>query len=123
MTVRLALRSLLRSPAYAATSIGTVALTIALAAVVFAVVDGVLFKPLPYRDADRLFSLAGTDGRPNYGGASIAALDIKYLSEADPRVRVTGMGLGASFTNPDRPGLRIPARASAVDPVTVLRAD
>jgi hypothetical protein len=52
MTVRLALRSLLRSPAYAATSIGTVALTIALAAVVFAVVDGVLFKPLPYRDAD-----------------------------------------------------------------------
>jgi putative ABC transport system permease protein len=105
MTVRLALRSLMRSPAYAATSIGTVALTIALAAVVFAVVDGVLFKPLPYRDADRLFSLAGTDGRPNYGGASIAALDIKYLSEADPRVRVTGMGMGASFTNPNRPDL------------------
>jgi hypothetical protein len=36
----------LRSPAYAATSIGTVALTISLAATVFAIVDGVLFKPL-----------------------------------------------------------------------------
>ena len=103
MTLRLALRSLLRSPAYAATSIGTIALTISLSATVFAIVDGVLFKPLPYREADRLFRVLGTDGRANYGGASVAALDIKYLSEADPRVRVTGTGFGSSFTNPDRP--------------------
>jgi hypothetical protein len=42
--------------------------------------------------------LIGWDGRPDTGGASVAALDITHLSEADPRVRVTGMGLGGSFT-------------------------
>ena len=107
MTIRLAFRGLLRSPAYAATSIGTIALTISLAATVFAIVDGVLFKPLPYRDPDQLFRLLGTDGRPGYGGASLAALDIKYLSEADPRLRVTGMGFGSSFTDPDRPDMTL----------------
>ena len=103
MTVRIAFRSLLRSPAYAATSIGTIALTIALAATVFAIVDGVLFKPLPYRDAHQLFRVLGADSRQNYGGASVAALDIKYLAEADSRVRVTATGLGASFIDPARP--------------------
>ncbi len=103
MTFRLALRGLLRSPWYAATTVGTIALTISLAATVFAVVDGVLFKPLPYREPDRLFTLTGWDGRPDTGGASVALLDIRYLSEADPRVRVTGTGFGRSFVNPDRP--------------------
>ncbi|RPI57065.1 MAG: hypothetical protein EHM55_03210, partial [Acidobacteria bacterium] len=45
MTLRLVLRTLLRSPWHAATSIGTIALTVSLAATVFAIVDGVLFKP------------------------------------------------------------------------------
>jgi putative ABC transport system permease protein len=46
-----------RSPWFAVTSIGTVAVALALAATVFAVVDGVLFKPLPYKDPDRLVLL------------------------------------------------------------------
>lgn len=49
-----ALRSLRRSPAFAVTAVGTLALGIAAAAAVFAVVDGVLLQPLPYADADRL---------------------------------------------------------------------
>jgi putative ABC transport system permease protein len=107
MTIRLVFRSLFRSPAYAATSIGTIALTIALAATVFAIVDGVLFKPLPYRNGEQLFRLMGSDGGPgsNGGSASVSAIDIKYLSEADPRIRITAIGMGSSFTNPDRPDL------------------
>jgi hypothetical protein len=49
MSFRLACRMLRRSPWFAATSIGTVAVALAVAATAFAVVDGVLFKPLPTR--------------------------------------------------------------------------
>src|SRR6188474_810992 len=68
-------RTLLKSPWYAATSIVTIALTIALGSTVFAVVDGVLFKPLPYRSADRLFDLQGSAAPGQGGTASISALD------------------------------------------------
>jgi putative ABC transport system permease protein len=57
MPVRLAFRMLRRSPWFAVTSIGTVALAMCLASTVFAVVDGVLFKRLPYRDPDALVLL------------------------------------------------------------------
>ncbi len=54
MPFRLAFRMLRRSPWFALTAISTVALATSLAATVFAVVDGVLFKRLPYHDPDRL---------------------------------------------------------------------
>jgi hypothetical protein len=50
MAIRHAIRSLVRSPWYGVTAIGTITLTIALTATVFAVIDGVLFRPLPYPD-------------------------------------------------------------------------
>lgn len=48
-------RSLRRAPSYAMTLAAVVAVSLALATTVFAVVDGALFKPLPYRQPDRLF--------------------------------------------------------------------
>ena len=82
MSVRLAVRTLRRSPAYVATVVCTIALTITLAATTFAIVDGVLFEPLPYRDADRVFQVRGSDGRAT---AILSPLDVTYLAEADPR--------------------------------------
>jgi hypothetical protein len=52
------LRSLRRAPWYAATVVGVIAISLALSTTVFAVVDGALFKPLPYGDSGRLFSVA-----------------------------------------------------------------
>jgi putative ABC transport system permease protein len=57
--LRQAGRGLRRSRWYALTAIGVVALGMSLAATAFAVVDGVLFKPLPYRAPQELFSIAG----------------------------------------------------------------
>jgi hypothetical protein len=107
MTFRLALRTLRRSPWYATTVVGTVALTIALAATVFAVVDGVLFKPLPYPASHRLFNVAGSSGRAGEGTASFAAADVAYLAVADSRIAVTGFGIGSSVTLLSRPDLTI----------------
>ncbi len=86
MNVALAIRTLRRSPYYTATVVATIALSIALASTVFAVVDGVLFKPLPYPDAERLYSVVGSAGEAGGGTASLSHADVQYLNEADPRI-------------------------------------
>jgi predicted permease len=55
--LRYALRQVRRSPAFAATVIGTLALGIAAATAMFTVVDHALLRPLPYRDAKDLVLL------------------------------------------------------------------
>jgi putative ABC transport system permease protein len=52
--LRYAARSMKRAPAFSATVVLTLALGIAAATTVFSVVYGVLFRPLPYDDSERL---------------------------------------------------------------------
>ncbi|HEV2273533.1 MAG TPA: ABC transporter permease, partial [Acidobacteriaceae bacterium] len=59
--LRYALRQLRRSPGFAATVIGTLALGIGAATAMFALVDHLLLRPLPFRDAGRLVLLRATD--------------------------------------------------------------
>jgi putative ABC transport system permease protein len=61
---RHAIRALGRSPGFAITVVLTLALGLAATTTMFELVDHVLFRPLPYRDADRLVTLfqAGTSG-------------------------------------------------------------
>jgi putative ABC transport system permease protein len=55
--LRQALRFLLRRPAFSGAIALTVALAIAATTLAFAVVDGVLLEPLPYREPERLVSV------------------------------------------------------------------
>jgi putative ABC transport system permease protein len=54
---RFGLRSLARSPGFAATAVGALALGIGASSAIFSVVDAVLLRPLPYADADRLVAV------------------------------------------------------------------
>jgi hypothetical protein len=54
---RLAFRSLVRAPAFTATSVLTLALGAGATAAMLSVVHGILLKPLPYRDPDRLVAV------------------------------------------------------------------
>jgi predicted permease len=56
------LRSLSRSPAYAAVAVVTLALGIGINAAAFTVVDSLTFRPLPVRDAERLVAVYGERG-------------------------------------------------------------
>jgi len=54
-----AVRSLRRRPGFALAVIGTLALGIGSTTAIFTIVDGLMLRPLPFRDADRLVSLLG----------------------------------------------------------------
>ena len=75
--IRQAGRRLRHAPWYALALSMVLALGISLGATAFAIVDGVLFKPLPYRDAGRLFAVStGWSKLPEplrlFGGISAA---------------------------------------------------
>lgn len=55
--LRFAWRALRHSPGFVVTGIVALSFAITVAAVVFSVVDGVLLRPLPYRQSDRLVSV------------------------------------------------------------------
>ena len=105
MILRLASRRLYRSPWYSTAVLGVIALTVALSATVFAVVDGVLFKPLPFPQPHRLYLVSGIDRAGDSGPLSIQ--DVRYLAEAKPGVTVTPVASSLLALRPDRPDLNL----------------
>jgi predicted permease len=59
--LRYAARLLARSPGFALPAIATLTLGIGVTAAIFSVVDGVLFRPVPFPDGDRLVMVWETD--------------------------------------------------------------
>lgn len=67
--VRLAVRGLLQKPGFTIAVILTLALGIGANAVVFALVNAVVLRPLPYPDSDRIISISQRGGEGRDGGA------------------------------------------------------
>jgi hypothetical protein len=73
--LRIALRSLLRSPGFLVTAVGSLAIAIGASVAAFSVIDAVRLRALPFIDADRLVAIgetptgAGVNGVPPCRGA------------------------------------------------------
>ena len=61
---KFACRQLLKTPGFTAVAVLTLALGIGTSTAMFSVVNGILFKPLPYRKADRLVTVLHKDSGP-----------------------------------------------------------
>jgi len=105
--VRFTLRSLKSSPSYAAAIIGVITVSMALATTTFAIVDGVLFKTLPYPDADRLMAVgpglrAEPPARPGDGTLATRSTLIDVWRAMVPDVGFTGFQVSRhAETGPD----------------------
>ncbi|HXI29156.1 MAG TPA: ABC transporter permease, partial [Vicinamibacterales bacterium] len=77
--IRYALRTMLRSPAFAATAVLTLGIGIGANTAIFSVVYALLLKPLPFRDADRLIYVHDTF--PAVANASVSLA--KFLALRD----------------------------------------
>src|SRR5215831_8251133 len=66
--LRFALRAWSRTPGFAAAAIATLALGIGANTAIFSVVSGVLLRPLPFADAERLMQISETQTRTAKNG-------------------------------------------------------
>ena len=81
--VRFALRGLRRQPGFAVVAVLTIALGIGAASAVFAVVDAVVFRPLPYSEPDRLVAMwTRFDGQGDFGMSLAEHFDYAEESSA-----------------------------------------
>ncbi len=80
--VRLAARSLRRSPGFVAVALATMAVGIGVSTALFSAVDGVLLRPLPYPHPERLVALFTTNPERN-----LLAGQASYLDFADWRAQ------------------------------------
>ncbi len=78
--LRYAFRNLRQSPAFFSLVIGILALGIGASVAVFSLVDGVLLRPLPYRDPQRLVTLTSYAPKPPFdSNGSLSYHDFEQL--------------------------------------------
>jgi len=96
--VRYAFRQIRKRPGFSAAAILTLAIGIGATAAVFAVVDAVLLRPLPYPSSDRLYSLYEMNSRGNVGRTRATALN--FMDWRQQATLFDGMAahVGTGFT-------------------------
>src|SRR3954464_5281999 len=92
--VRYAFRCLKRTPAFAATAALTLAIGIGAAAAMFAVVYGVLLKPLPYGHANRLGDLEPWSSARHIGQSPATYFTYKRLGHSFENIALYRIGTG-----------------------------
>jgi len=89
--VTFALRGLRKSPAFAITAILCVALGVGVTTTIFAAVNAILIRPLPYPEPDRLIAVYAQNVERGYHGTNISYED--YKSWRDDNRTLSGLGI------------------------------
>jgi putative ABC transport system permease protein len=84
--LRQAIRSFRRHPGFAAITMVTLGLGIGATTTVFSAVHAVLFRPLPYADAERVVLLYAADARTGEREGGMSAANVRDLREGSTRL-------------------------------------
>jgi len=111
--LRYALRALWARPAHASAAVLTLGLAIGANVAMFAVVDGVLLQPLPYRDPDALVAVTETARRGDGSNLGyLSFVDLRERARSFERLCAVSQST-ATLVDPSRESLRVSAmRAS-----------
>jgi putative ABC transport system permease protein len=89
--LRLAIRSLRRTPGFAVVAVTTLALGIGANTAMFSVVNGIILRSLPLPEPDRLTMISATDLESGETGGSMSQPDLRTI-QADSRTIVAAAG-------------------------------
>jgi len=107
---RFVLLAIRRRPGFALTVVGTLALGIGAAAAMFTVVDHVMLRPVPYRDADRLVLIQETDGTArNWESPWLDIEQWRAQSHSFSQIEAAGKMTGRNFLMGPQAALEIDA--------------
>jgi putative ABC transport system permease protein len=104
--LRLSLRLWIRQPGFALVAIVTLALGVGASTAIFSVVYGVLLKPLPFRDADRLVSLWTSVPKSGVDRVSVGAANWRDWREQNTTftdISIVGPAQNFNITGGDEP--------------------
>ena len=87
--LRIAVRSLLRTPGFTSIAVLTLGLGIGMWVTVWSVIDTVLIKPLPYPDAERLVEIRSTQPERHKTGYPMSALNYLDLEQRQKSFEAT----------------------------------
>src|SRR5207249_2688383 len=104
---RYAIRMLQKQPGFAVVALLTLALGIGATTVMFTLINGVLLKPLPFLDADKLVAVNGQSDRWNaeiFGEQNVAYLDfIDCARESRSLAIAAALYTGGTVSEPGEP--------------------
>jgi predicted permease len=108
--IRYGLRNFIRKPAFTIVALLTLALGIGANTVIFSVVDGVILRPFPYPDIDRLVAIGVTFPQFSPREEFIEALSAPELTDIESGVRSLERMLAFDMGNRDLGGIDEPQR-------------
>ena len=118
--LRDAARQLRREPLYAATMIATLAIGIAAAAAIFAVVRGVVLRPLPYENADAIVTLQEYQPTQRRDQTAVASANLSRLQRTRSFVAVSGFNYSEYVLSDERDAERVIGAGVDTDLFSVL---
>jgi predicted permease len=102
--VRYAIRSLLKNRGFTAIAVACLALGIGVNSTIFSVVDGVILKPYPYPESDRLIVVNGTNQSEGIRRAGLSYQDYKDYRDANSTIAQLAAFTERSLTIADSAG-------------------
>ena len=96
--LRFAIRTLFKSPGFAAIAVLCVAIGIGANTAIFSIVNAILLRPFPYADPDRIVALHETQTKNKIDKAGLSNLDFRDLREQAASFSATAAYTSRSLT-------------------------